>query len=208
MRESLRKGIGNKMKRTLLLLFSILLSLTVFAGAAGAHVVVYPRETTQGAFEKFTVRVPSEIAENFTVAVELEIPDDVNISRVEPKPGWNYEMILGDAGKVTQIKWTAAGDGLSDSEFTEFNMQGRVRDEAEKIVWKAYQTYADGTVVAWVGDESAAEPASVTAVKAPGADQENEPSAAAPSPWPLVMSAAALVLSLAALVLSLRRKSS
>jgi hypothetical protein len=35
-----------------------------------------------------------------------------------------------------------------------FNMEGRVAVDATQIVWKAYQTYQDGTVVEWIGAEA------------------------------------------------------
>lgn len=194
------------MKRTLSLLVASLLSMSLFAAAANAHVVVFPRETTQGAYEKFTVRVPSEIDGTRTTAVEVNIPDDVNVSRVEPKPGWEYELVRDDTDKVVSILWTAVGEGLAVTEFAEFNMQGRVGDQAESLVWKAYQTYEDGTVVEWVGAEGSSEPASVTAVNAPEAGG-GEAQAASSSAWPAILSAAALLLSLAALILALRKKS-
>ena len=43
-------------------------------------------------------------------------------------------------------------------------MQGKVDDQAKEIIWKAYQTYQDGSVVEWVGAEDAEKPASVTKV--------------------------------------------
>ena len=188
--------------KTLPVCLALLLS---FSGTAGAHVVVYPRETTQGAFEKFTVRVPSEIEDARTVAVEIDIPAEVNITRVEPKPGWSHELTEdASTGKVTRVKWTAEGEGLADTEFAEFSMQGRVGDEAVSLVWKAYQTYDDGTVVEWVGAEGSAEPASVTAVKAPEADG-GAAETSAPFPWTAGVSIAALLASLAALAVSLRK---
>ncbi len=55
-----REGDNLEMKKLpftfgLVLLLSLLLS-----GLASAHVTVQPKETTQGSYEKFTVRVPSE----------------------------------------------------------------------------------------------------------------------------------------------------
>ncbi|WP_312859716.1 DUF1775 domain-containing protein [Peribacillus huizhouensis] len=43
-------------------------------------------------------------------------------------------------------------------------MQGKVADDSKEIVWKAYQTYQDGSVVEWVGAPDAEKPASVTVV--------------------------------------------
>ena len=43
-------------------------------------------------------------------------------------------------------------------------MQGKVDDQAKELVWKAYQTYQDGSLVEWVGAADADKPASVTKV--------------------------------------------
>ncbi|WP_135547368.1 YcnI family copper-binding membrane protein [Paenibacillus cymbidii] len=197
------------------LVFALLLAFSV-AGAASAHVTVFPQETTQGTYEKFTVRVPSE-KESPTVKVEVKFAtDDVAVSRFEPKPGWKYDIVKsGD--KITGVVWTATGDGLLATEFGEFNMQGKVADTAKDIAWKAYQTYKDGTVVEWTGASDSKTPASVTKVKAKptGGATDSHGNAVAgggdagessTSDLPLYLSIAALVLGAAALLAALTRK--
>ncbi|WP_166239069.1 YcnI family protein [Paenibacillus turpanensis] len=194
----------------------LLLSFTLYAGIASAHVVVYPREATQGSYEKFAVRVPTE-KEVATTKVEVKIPAEVNVSRFEPKPGWSYTFTKDANGKIESVVWTAEGPGLSATEFGEFYMSGKVAADAKAIVWKAYQTYADGSVVEWIGAEGADKPASVTAVKAKaagtdshghdtGAAEASEPAAAGGVNLPLILSAAALVLSLVALIAALSKR--
>jgi len=139
------------------------LLLFAAAGAASAHVTVQPGEVPQGSFQVFTVRVPTE-KESATVEVRVAIPDGVTISRFEPKPDWTYEIERNAAGKIVSVTWKAAGSGFSATEFGEFRMQGRVADDATELVWKAYQTYADGEVVEWTGAREADRPASVTRV--------------------------------------------
>ncbi|MED4072620.1 YcnI family protein [Priestia endophytica] len=150
-------------KKVTTILAALLLSTISFAGAASAHVVVYPQEVTQGSYEKFTVRVPTE-KDIPTTKVKIDIPKDVEISRFEPKAGWTYELEKDSSGLIKSVTWTATGEGLSATEFGEFSMQGKVGDSAEKIAWKAYQTYKDGSVVAWEGPADAELPASVTKV--------------------------------------------
>jgi uncharacterized protein YcnI len=48
------------MKKLLTLSVSMIGALSLFAGAASAHVTVQPSETQQGKYEVFTVKVPSE----------------------------------------------------------------------------------------------------------------------------------------------------
>ncbi|GGF99545.1 YcnI family copper-binding membrane protein [Paenibacillus abyssi] len=209
------------------------MALFLFAGVAAAHVTVQPKEVTQGTYEVFTVRVPSETKGTSTIKVEVKVPDGVNISRIEPKPGWTNTLERAADDRIIGVAWSAEGDGLAETEFSEFKMQGKVADDAAALEWKAYQTYADGSTVDWVGDE-----ASITQVLAgtPGEDghghgvdaaaghaadtdtaagadttaaageQAATQEAAAANPLSTWLSIAALALSLIALIIALSRK--
>jgi len=203
-----------KRKLPISIILGILL-LCCAAGTAFAHVTVQPGEVPQGSFQVFTVRVPTE-KESATVEVKVAIPDGVTISRFEPKPGWAYGIERNADGKIVSVPWTADGPGLSATEFGEFRMQGRVANDATELVWKAYQTYADGETVEWIGAPDADRPASVTrvtpaagtsasdhdtgaTVPASGSDR----TASARDPLTLGLSAAALVLAVLALLVAL-----
>lgn len=210
------------MKKWNIAFAAVLLLSLLTAGIASAHVTVQPSVTTQGAYEKFAVRVPNE-KDIPTTKVEIKFPvDAVTVSRFEPKPGWKYDITKDASGKITGVVWTTTGEGLASTEFTEFYMQGKVADNATAITWKAYQTYKDGSVVEWVGAEGSDKPASVTKVNAKpagaGADSHGATTApanasgapaaapgAAASNTPLYLSIAALVLAAAALLTALTR---
>ncbi|MCZ8519153.1 MULTISPECIES: YcnI family copper-binding membrane protein [Paenibacillus] len=199
------------------------LLMTLLGGSiASAHVTVFPKETIQGTYEKFAVRVPTE-KDVPTVKVEVRFPlDAVTVSRFEPKPGWTYEVKRDADKKITGVVWTASGEGLGPTEFGEFYMSGKVADNAAAISWKAYQTYKDGSVVEWTGAEGADKPASVTKVNAKpagaAADSHGnatapaaaaagaQPAAGAPSQTPLYLSVLAVVLGAASLLVSLMRR--
>jgi uncharacterized protein YcnI len=199
------------MKKIFSTLTVSMLAMLLFAGIASAHVVVYPKEVTQGSYEKFTVRVPSE-SESPTISVAVEIPNDVTVSRFQPMDGWKYEITKDATDKITNVLWTSTGAGLSATEFGEFNMQGKIGDTATSLAWKAHQTYKDGTVVDWVGAADADKPASVTTVKAKAAGTDEHGTATAAtteansSNTALYLSIAALVLGLLALFIALRKK--
>jgi uncharacterized protein YcnI len=196
---------------------SILLFAVLFLGLAPgafAHVVVYPVQVTQGSYEKFIVRVPTE-KDIATTQVEVKFPEGVEISRFEPKPGWTYDIAKDSSGRLTGVTWKATGAGLGATEFGEFMMQGRIADNATTLVWKAYQTYQDGSVVEWVGAEGSDKPASVSRVipKPAGADSHSHGASpaetAAPAGaggWTLYLSIASLIFSMAALFLAIRRR--
>jgi uncharacterized protein YcnI len=194
------------MKNIGMMVAALFLVTMLFAGIASAHVVVYPQETTQNTYEKFTVRVPTE-KDVPTVKVEVKIPAEVNVSRFEPVAGWKYDITKDTTGKITSVTWTATGDGLSSTEFGEFNMQGKVSDKATSLEWKAIQTYKDGSVVEWVGAKGSDHPASVTAVHTKSADTSTAPQGTTDnSKTSLYVSIVALVVSLVSLVVSFARR--
>lgn len=137
---------------------------------ASAHVTIWPNEVEQGAYTVFTVRVPSEKEGTETTAVRVVFPEGVSITRFEPKPGWTVAFGRNADQAITEVTWTAEpGYGLDVTEFTEFRMFGRVLPDADPgsvLVWKAYQTYADGSVVEWIGapDTDSPTPAPAIAV--------------------------------------------
>lgn len=212
------------MKKLLTLTVSMIGAMTIFASAASAHVTVQPAETSQGKYEMFTVKVPSESKDVPTTKIEVKIPEDVNITRLEPKPGWNYEIQKDASDKITSIIWTSEGEGLSSVEFGMFNLSGKVEDDAKEIIWKAYQTYQDGKVVEWVGAEDAEYPASVTVVNPADAsadshghakteektdvdeDATKDEAETGTSNTPLYLSIAALIAGLLSLGISLKKR--
>ncbi|CAK4842412.1 unnamed protein product [Aphanomyces euteiches] len=129
-----------------------------------------------------------------------------------PSSGWKSELTKDANGKVTSVSWTATADGLAATEFGEFNMQGKVAAASDPIVWKAIQTYKDGSIVEWIGDEKSEHPASVTTVKAVpanatvAADGDVESADSTSSDLPLYLSIAAVVLALLSLIISSVRK--
>ncbi|REK55275.1 MAG: hypothetical protein C6W55_09775 [Thermobacillus sp.] len=157
------------MKRIMALTAGIAVFLLA-ALPASAHVTIWPNEVEQGAYVVFTVRVPSEKEGTETTAVHVVFPEAVNITRFEPKPGWTVEFERNADQVITEVSWTAEpGHGLDVTEFAEFRMSGRVLPDADTeslLVWKAYQTYADGSVVEWIGapDTDSPTPAPAIAV--------------------------------------------
>lgn len=187
-------------------------AILTFASAAQAHVNVYPKETTTGSYEKYTVRVPVEKDVN-TTKVRLEFPAGVKVNTVQPVPGWNYEFEKDKDGRNIALTWTATNGGIKAHEFMEFAFVGANPKEAGTLAWKAYQTYADGEVVEWTGDKDSKTPASVTTIKEgvgeAGHDHGQAAGTTAPAQeaaatggsntLPLVLSGLALVLSIAGL---------
>ncbi|MDI3341259.1 MAG: YcnI family protein [Sphaerobacter sp.] len=139
------------------------LMLLAASGVASAHVTVWPKQTTTGAFEKYTVRVPTE-KDIPTVQVELIFPPGLRVSSFQPKPGWTYELQRDASGTITGVVWS--GGAIGPGEFDEFAFIAANPEEPGELTFVARQTYADGSVVSWEGPAGSEHPASVTTVAA------------------------------------------
>ncbi len=211
------------MKKRLVSVFVALFMVVLTAGIASAHVNVLPKQSPVNGFERYTIRVPNE-QDNPTVKVRVELPTGSTFSSVLPVPGWKFETEKDSSGKVTALVWS--GGEIKKGEFFEFGVSVRNPKDEGTVLWKAYQTYSDGTVVNWVGAEGADKPAPAVKLVAaaagnapaaakeePKAPQQSQP-AAAPAPAPASqdnalgtwLGGAALVVSALALVLALRKR--
>jgi uncharacterized protein YcnI len=204
------------MKKILITLPLIFVLLSLLVGVASAHVVVNPENAIKGTFQEFTVRVPNE-KDIPTVKVELDVPAAVDISQFNPVPGWKYDLTKDSSGKITMIIWTSTGDGIAASQFEKFTIAGLISKNATAIDWKAHQTYQNGSVVDWVGNDTSDTPAPVTKVN-PVPDNvtvsddgditynDSTPaSIAGTSNLPLYISIAAAVLGILSFVISIQK---
>jgi len=137
------------------------LAITLFSSVGWAHVTVWPRTASNGGFEKYTVRVPTE-GNVATTAVELMLPEGVTFVAVAAPVGHAYQL-KKSGERVSGIVWTMK---IAPGEFAEFSFMARNPKEGKSIVWKAVQTFADGTKAEWVGPPGDKRPASVTQLSA------------------------------------------
>jgi uncharacterized protein YcnI len=149
--------------------FYLIFGITV----ASAHVTVKPEEVGIGKYQTFTVNVPNE-KESPTTGLRLIIPQGLEHVSPNSKPGWNIEIkkigvsmkgeVLNTGEKapdpetVTEIVWT--GGSIPEGQRDEFMFSAKVPAGEGEIIWKAYQTYADGEIVAWDQDPGAPKPTS------------------------------------------------
>jgi uncharacterized protein YcnI len=200
-----------------------LLAAGAFPAAAQAHIQVTPPVVAPADAVKFTVLVPGE-RDSETVKVELRMPRGlIPFSYADPA-GWKRSLAKAPDGSVERVIWT--GSAPSDG-FTEFAFLAGTPDKAGALQFKALQTYADGTVVRWIGEPDSDNPAAVVKVDAGAAKQnaggESGSDAAAPATdaatvaaapasdgssntLPIILGAAGLALGLIALLVALRRR--
>jgi uncharacterized protein YcnI len=140
--------------------------VVLIAGAASAHVTVHSDDATQGGYGKLTFRVPTEVDNASTVKVQVFFPTSQPLASVsiEPQPGWHFRVITtkldkpitSDDGQVTQavsqVVWTAdsTATAIKPGEFEEFDVSAGPLPKAPTMVFKALQTYSDGTIVRWI----------------------------------------------------------
>jgi uncharacterized protein YcnI len=148
----------NKMLRKLMTLAApSVAALMLFAAVASAHVTVAPAESSTGAWETYTLKVPSE-KDIATVQVDLRIPEGAEFKQYEATPGWNVTI------EGNKVSWTATGEGIQAGQFQRFYFTAKNPDAAGDISWNAYQHYADGSLVQWSGEEGSETPHSVTSI--------------------------------------------
>jgi len=136
-------------------------AMTLLAGhLAFAHIRILPAESTQGAREKYTMRVPNE-KQVATIRVEGEFPSGVNIYDFEFKPGWRIDFKKDDKGRIVGAVWTGR---IVPYEFVEFGMLGLNDKDSSSLVWRFVQYYDDGTKEEFTGPPGSRLPSPVTAL--------------------------------------------
>lgn len=142
------------------------LSVLLLAGAASAHVTVDAPGATEGGYAVVTFRVPDETDNTDTTKVQVFFPPTQPLASVSvrPTPGWTFRVrttrlakpISSDDGQVTEavseVTWTADSPrtAVQPGEFEEFAISAGPLPKAPTMVFKALQTYSDGTVVRWI----------------------------------------------------------
>ena len=141
-------------------------SVLLLAGPAFAHVSVEPEAAEKGGYATVNFKVPNERDDASTVKLEVNLPTDHPLASVmpQPVPGWKVEVtkskldkpmeMHGDEdqrGGPSKITWTADGKGVEPGQFQQFPVSvGQLPEDADKLVFKALQTYDDKEVVRWI----------------------------------------------------------
>jgi uncharacterized protein YcnI len=140
--------------------------VVALSAPAFAHVTTDPGSAPQGGEITLGFRVPNEETNAEVTQVEVDFPTDTPLLGIDTEPlaGWTAKVtqvdlnppVQTDDGPVTQavsqIIWTAvAGGGTAPGQFQEFYiLVQQLPDKANQVVFKALQTYSDGTVVRWI----------------------------------------------------------
>lgn len=137
---------------------SALLTLAV-SSTAWAHVEISPESASPGGAETFTAEVPTE-KDVPTTGVRLQVPEGFSVTGVEAPEGWR--------GGLEGNSITFSGGEIGEDEVQEFTFEASTPDQAGEFAWKTYQTYQDGSVVAWTGSPDSDAPAPVVEIAQSG----------------------------------------
>ena len=147
--------------------------VALVAGPAFAHVEI-EREGKVGTdgVVAATLHVPNEETNAGTTKGVLVLPGTPQLTVAEPEAvnGWTATVEKSAAGDVTQVTWT--GGPLAGAEKVALPLKiGDVPADVDAVVFKAVQTYDDGTEVSWIeptpaGGEEPEHPAPVLTVRA------------------------------------------
>jgi uncharacterized protein YcnI len=130
---------------------------------AFAHVSITPRQSTQGATERYLVRIPTE-GKVATVAAEMDVPEGVIVETLQAPAGWKHDITRKD-DRIAKIVWQA---DVKPGEYIEVGFVARNPRQGNRIVWTLRQRFADGTVTDWTMGPNGVRPTAVTQLAAGG----------------------------------------
>jgi len=186
------------------------ISILFVAAPVFAHVVVSPDQVGIGEYQEFSISVPNE-KEISTTGVKLIVPSSIRSVTPNVKPGWTIDVVK-DGETVKEISWT--GGSIPAGQRDKFLFQTQAPATATTLVWKAIQTYEDGSTVEWIHEpageshgENSDPPYSTTQVIDDLSELTSEDtSSATNNQLPIMLSVLAFALSAISLGISIRNK--
>ena len=169
----------------------VLFAVLALAPSAFAHAHLYPDELPAGHGSILQLAVPNEEENASTTQIVMTVPSGFELGSVATVPGWTATV----SGNTVTWKGELDGEELALLPFT-----GSAKDEGD-YAFKVSQTYSDGNVVDWAGNEDSDTPAPVMAVGAEhGAETSHSDSSKTIAIIALVVGALGLLVGGAALV--------
>jgi uncharacterized protein YcnI len=152
-----------RLLKTTVVFVSAVILVLVTAGVAAAHVTVNPKAVAGGSYTQLTFRAPNEEAKAAFMKLTVHLPAEHPLGSVSTRPmtGWNVRLttaklpkpITTDDGTVTEytnsITWTATNGGVPPEQYQNFDVSVGPLPAGGTMVFRAEQTYSDGTVVHW-----------------------------------------------------------
>lgn len=118
-------------------------------------------ESKAGISETYRLQVPVE-KPLATIEIRLVVPEGFVISRFLQTPGWERSVTKDANGIIKEVIWKGK---VEDGEFVRLYFQGTNPKTPGTLIWKIYQKYADGSIVAWDDADKDKGPASKVEIK-------------------------------------------
>ncbi|MEE1929945.1 YcnI family protein [Streptomyces sp. TRM 70351] len=138
-------------------------AVLAMGGPALAHVTVDPKTAPGGGYSTINFKVPNERDNASTIRLEVSLPTDHPLASVmpEPVPGWDVKVEQGPLDEPVEMhgeqideapaKITWSGGTIEPGTFQRFPVSvGQLPDDADRLVFKAVQTYDNDDVVRWI----------------------------------------------------------
>ena len=138
----------------------VLVVVLALAPSAFAHAELFPNQIPSGDGFLLNLTVPNEKEDASTTQIQITMPADFDLEHVAQVPGWTatvtgMKMVDGEMEGGNSITWKGK---LNGSELAVLGFTG-VPKKAQDYAFTVRQTYSDGSVVMWSGDESSDTPA-------------------------------------------------
>jgi uncharacterized protein len=179
------------MKGRLLLVIAIATGSLAVVGAAQAHVTVHPNALPAAGFTVINIQVPNERGNASTVKVDVKFPAGVFTASTAAVPGWKGRVITKKLPQPVQIepgfsvssrvdRVVFSGGRIGPGQFQSFPVSLLVPKgkPGTLLTFKALQTYSNGEVVRWIGNQSADEPAPQVVLRPEGSPVLDYPAGA------------------------------
>jgi len=136
--------------------------------AASAHVGLLENTAEAGSRPILTFTVPNESATAATTGLRVDLPTDTPFASVRPVAvaGWQAEVVVETLPEPVEIGgttlteapvavvWTALDGGFGGDELGLFSVRVGPVPDVDAVTLPAQQTYSDGSVVPWEGDDA------------------------------------------------------
>ena len=176
---------------------ALLIAVLICSSFAWARAVVFPRTSTVGAYEKYSLRVVNE-RDVPIVQVEIRFPPGLRVISFGDLPDWKLQILRDSAQNITGALWTGL---LPKALFVEFPFLALNPKDSASVSWPVYETYQGGQRVEWTNSDTTSQTPVSSTLLGGGA-----PVPVKVSRTSLYISVIALLFALTALGVALRPK--
>src|SRR2546423_438777 len=119
---------------------AVVIALLLASSLVGARVVVFPKTSTPGAYERYLLRVMNE-RDVPTLQVEIHFPEGLRVVSFGDVPGWKLQVLTDSTQRIIGAVWRGV---LDRQHFVEFPFLALNPKDSASLSWPTHQTYEGG----------------------------------------------------------------